>query len=160
MSTALEQYRQYLASREPRNTQPAPVVTQPTQANVVTRSYETIIDALSQILVGGRGSLEGITDSFLSKYGLAGGIYDPELRRTVEEEINKNYTQMLDDSLKPYYDDSWRYEMGEGGQRLFTGVGQGVGQMLPALAVSYATGGRCITSTRCCISKCNILFGC
>ena len=113
---------------------------QKSDAGFFERSFETGVDVIGNILSGAAKSLEGIFDLGLGAIGAVGGIFDKgvrdEMRRLVEydwtgENISKHFDRWSDDS----------YMNGSRAGRIAEGVFSGVGQLLPTVAISVATGG-------------------
>jgi hypothetical protein len=109
-------------------------------AGFLERSFETGVDAVGNIISGAAKSLEGVFDLGLGAIGAVGGIFDKgvrdEMRRWVEydftgENISKHFDRWSDDSIM---NDSRAGRIAEG-------VFSGVGQLLPTVAISVATGG-------------------
>lgn len=109
-------------------------------AGFLEKSWETGVDVVGNILSGAAKSLEGVFDLGLGAIGAVGGIFDKsvrdEMRRWVEydftgENISKHFDRWSDDSIM---NDSKAGRIAEG-------VFSGVGQLLPTVAISLATGG-------------------
>ncbi len=97
------------------------------------RLGETFIDMMSNIILGTAQSIEGIYDTALTSVGLVGGMFNPDIKMTMEEKIRKSHTADIQKYLSQYYDESFLYDAGKSGD-LLRQTAQGVGQMLPALA--------------------------
>lgn len=104
------------------------------------RSLDTSIDLMSQVLVGSLSSLEGVYDTGLTGLAWASGLISKKAKESLTNEIKKNYTSVIDEHLKKYYEDSYLYDLGYAGE-LIRQTGQGVGQMLPALGVAGLSSG-------------------
>ena len=113
---------------------------QKSDAGFFERSFETGVDVIGNILSGAAKSLEGIFDLGLGAIGAVGGIFDKgvrdEMRRIVEydftgENISKHFDRWSDDSIMN----------NSRAGRIAEGVFSGVGQLLPTVAISVATGG-------------------
>ena len=109
-------------------------------AGFLEKTWETGVDVVGNILSGAAKSLEGVFDLGLGAVGAVGGIFDKsvrdEMRRLVEydftgENISKNFDRWSDDS---------ELNNSKAGH-ITESVLSGVGQMLPTVAISLATGG-------------------
>lgn len=120
--------------------QPPQQLTQETEANFWQRSGETIGDFLGSIAKGLGKGVEGIIDAGAGIVGGIGGLFDKDFQEKTREFIETDYTQELygkhiDEGTKnSYLNDN---KVGE----IIEGIGQGVGQMLPAVLATVATGG-------------------
>lgn len=105
--------------------------------NFFTRAFSTIGDLAANVLTGAVKGLEGIYDLGAGVVGAVGGIFDSDFQDRVKEHIAYDWTSEtignpLQEALKYSY-------LKEGG--IIENVASGIGQMLPAVAVSVATGG-------------------
>jgi hypothetical protein len=107
----------------------------------IGKHVATGLDLGANVGIGALKSLEGIFDIGASLVGTVGGWFSEDFKREVEkvvayQAINELVENPLDElGLKhSYLNDS---EIGE----IIGGVAQGVGGMLPAVAVTIATGG-------------------
>lgn len=113
---------------------------QKSDAGFFERSFETGVDVIGNILSGAAKSIEGIFDLGLGAIGAVGGIFDKgvrdEMRRLVEydwtgENVSKHFDRWSDDSIMN----------NSRAGRIAEGVFSGVGQLLPTVVISVATGG-------------------
>ncbi|MBQ8178314.1 MAG: hypothetical protein IJ033_03880 [Clostridia bacterium] len=117
-----------------------PVQPQQQEASFWQRSGETVADFLGSIAKGLGKGVEGIIDAGAGIVGGIGGLFDKDFQDNTRKFIETDYTQELygkhiDEGTKnSYLNDN---KVGE----IIEGVGQGVGQMLPAVLVTMATGG-------------------
>ena len=93
----------------------------------------TTLDVASNILFGAIKGLEGIYDLGATAVGAIGGLFDKEFKKDVQEKIKydwtgKNFQFDIEGSLID--------RMGATGQNIVHGVSQGIGQMLPAVAMN------------------------
>ena len=105
--------------------------------NFFTRAFSTIGDLAANVLTGAIKGLEGIYDLGAGIVGAVGGIFDKDFQEGVKQHIAYDFTSEkignpLQEALKYSY-------LKDGG--IIEGVASGIGQMLPAVAVSVATGG-------------------
>ena len=105
--------------------------------NFFVRATSTIGDLAANVLTGAIKGLEGIYDLGAGIVGAVGGIFDKGFQDDVKKHIAHDWTSEkignpLQEALKYSY-------LKEGG--IIEGVASGIGQMLPAVAVSVATGG-------------------
>ena len=126
----------YLVEEE---TQPIQAIEE-RKANFWQRSGETVADFLGSIAKGLGKGVEGIIDAGAGIVGGIGGLFDKDFQDNTRKFIETDYTQELygkhiDEGTKnSYLNDN---KVGE----IIEGIGQGVGQMLPAVLATVATGG-------------------
>lgn len=101
------------------------------------RGLATVGDLLANVGTGAVKGLEGIADRGLGLIGGIGGIFDDDFEDKVKDIIAKDWTgtyigEPLQEALRYSY-------LKDGG--IIENVASGVGQMLPAVAVTIATGG-------------------
>ncbi len=105
--------------------------------NFFVRAISTVGDFAANVLTGAVKGLEGIYDLGAGLVGAVGGIFDKDFQNRVKDHISYDWTNEtignpLQDALKYSY-------LKDGG--IIEGVASGIGQMLPAVAVTVATGG-------------------
>lgn len=105
--------------------------------NFFTRAFSTIGDLAANVLTGAVKGLEGIYDLGAGIVGAVGGIFDKDFQGSVKQHIAYDWTSEtignpLQEALKYSY-------LKDGG--IIENIASGIGQMLPAVAVSVATGG-------------------
>lgn len=105
--------------------------------NFFTRAFSTIGDLAANVLTGAVKGLEGIYDLGAGIVGAVGGIFDKDFQDSVKQHIAYDWTSEtignpLQEALKYSY-------LKDGG--IIENIASGIGQMLPAVAVSVATGG-------------------
>lgn len=109
-------------------------------ASFFVRAFSTVGDLASNIVTGALKGLEGIYDLGAGIVGAVGGIFSSDFQKSVQDHIaydfvGTNIGQPLQELTKySYTNDGWL------GQTLEQ-VASGVGQMLPAVAVTVLTGG-------------------
>lgn len=109
-------------------------------ASFFVRAFSTVGDLASNIVTGALKGLEGIYDLGAGIVGAVGGIFSSDFQKAVQDHIaydfvGTNIGQPLQELTKySYTNDGWL------GQTLEQ-VASGVGQMLPAVAVTVLTGG-------------------
>ena len=101
------------------------------------RGLATVGDLLANVSTGAVKSLEGIADLGLGVVGGIGGIFDDDFEDSIKDIIAKDWTgtyigEPLQEALRYSY-------LKDGG--IVENVASGLGQMLPAVAVTIATGG-------------------
>lgn len=117
------------------------------KANVGKRLLDTFGDVGKSITSGLIKAGEGLVDFGASTVGIFAGLAgDKNLKDEMTEFTARDLTEEMWDSgrqngLNVDLEDSYIYDMSETGQNIVRGVGQGVGQMLPMLAVTVATAG-------------------
>lgn len=117
-----------------------PEVQEERKAGLIERVNETGLDLTGNIISGAAKSLEGIIDLGISGTGWLAGIFSKrardEMRKWVEYDVTGQHIQPFFDASS---DDSYLNNNKVGG--FIEKVASGVGQLLPAVAVSVATGG-------------------
>lgn len=109
-------------------------------ASFFVRAFSTVGDLVSNVVTGALKGLEGIYDLGAGIVGAVGGIFSSDFQKSVQDHIaydfvGTNIGQPLQELTKySYTNDGWL------GQTLEQ-VASGVGQMLPAVAVTVLTGG-------------------
>lgn len=110
------------------------------QKGFFVRAISTVGDLVSNVVTGALKGLEGIYDLGAGIVGAVGGIFSSDFQKSVQDHIaydfvGTNIGQPLQELTKySYTNDGWL------GQTLEQ-VASGVGQMLPAVAVTVLTGG-------------------
>ncbi len=102
-----------------------------------TRAFHTIGDLAANVLTGAVKGLEGIYDFGAGIVGGIGGLFDKDFQNSVKKSIAYDWTG--ETIGKPLQEATKYSYLTDGG--LVEQVASGVGQMLPAVAVSVATGG-------------------
>ena len=106
-------------------------------ANWAIRSFSTIGDVVGNVLIGATKSLEGIFDLGAGVVGAVGGIFSDDFQDDVKDYIAYDFTgEWVAEPLQ----EAFRYSLLEN-DGIAENVLRGVGQMLPAVAVSVATAG-------------------
>lgn len=109
-------------------------------ANIALKSAATVGDLAANVVIGALKSLEGIYDLGAGLVGTVGGIFSDGFRNDVQNHIKYDAVgSWIGDPLDRLFKDSY-LEDSKAGQ-ITEAVIQGVGQMLPAVAVSIATSG-------------------
>lgn len=105
--------------------------------NFFVRGLSTIGDLAANVITGAVKGLEGIYDLGAGIVGGIGGIFDKDFQNSVQEHIAYDWTtETIGNPLQELTKYSY---LKDGG--IIEGVASGVGQMLPAVAVTVATGG-------------------
>lgn len=103
---------------------------------------ETVADILGNVVVGAQKGLEGIYDFGATLVGTGGGIFDKDFQQDVKEHVAYNWTEeTTGKALREATQNSAVYNLSEKGQAVVRGVSQGVGQMLPTVAITAISGG-------------------
>lgn len=107
--------------------------------NFFQRVGSTVGDVVGDVGEGLFRGLEGIVDYGA---GLVGALGDNDLKNKVKDFVAYDFTGntagKVDEFLSKH---SYINDLGQGAQKVIHGVGEGVGAMLPAIAVTYFTGG-------------------
>ena len=110
-------------------------------AGFFERAGETLLDVGGNVSKGVVKSLEGIYDTGVGFVGAVGGWFSDDFEKKVKDHVAIDATENAFAWLNEVADDSYINEMGETGQNIVRGVAQGVGGMLPSIAITAATGG-------------------
>lgn len=103
---------------------------------------ETVADILGNVVVGAQKGLEGIYDFGATLVGAVGGIFDKDFQKDVQEHVAYNWTEdTTGKALREATQNSAVYNLSDKGQAIVRGVSQGVGQMLPTVAITAISGG-------------------
>lgn len=102
-----------------------------------TRAISTIGDISANIITGALKGLEGIYDLGAGIVGAVGGIFSDDFQDSVKSHIATDWVgKYIGDPLQELTKYSYTKNGG-----IIEGVASGIGQMLPAVAVTIATGG-------------------
>ena len=117
-------------------------ITQPKKSNAsfLERVVETGGDFIGNVLSGAIKGLEGIYDFGATIVGGIGGIFDNDFKNSVKEHISYDFAGK---NVKPHLDNLFNDSYLNDGKvgNFVENVAHGVGQMLPAVLVTVATGG-------------------
>lgn len=105
--------------------------------NFFVRGLSTIGDLAANVITGAVKGLEGIYDLGAGIVGGIGGIFDKDFQNSVQEHIAYDWTT---ETIGNPLQELTKYSYLKGGG-IIEGVASGVGQMLPAVAVTVVTGG-------------------
>lgn len=102
-----------------------------------TRAISTVGDISANIITGALKGLEGIYDLGAGIVGAVGGIFSEDFQNSVKSHIATDWVgKYIGDPLQELTKYSYTKNGG-----IIESVASGIGQMLPAVAVSIATGG-------------------
>lgn len=112
-------------------------------ANFFQRIGSTIGDVVGDIGKGITSSLEGIVDFGAGVVGTVGGAlggdnFEESMKDFIKYDFTGNTVGKVDEFLSKH---SYINDLGQGVQKTIHGIGEGVGGMLPSIAVAAATGG-------------------
>lgn len=105
--------------------------------NFFVRAFSTIGDIAANVITGAVKGLEGIYDLGAGIVGAVGGIFDDGFQDRVKEHIAYDWTM---ETFGNDWQEALKYSYTKDGG-IIEGVASGIGQMLPAVAVTIATGG-------------------
>ena len=109
-------------------------------AGLGTVALHTVGDLAGNVITGAVKGLEGIYDLGAGVVGAVGGIFDRDFRERVKEHVAYDFTsENVGNPLNELTEHSALNDSKVGG--FIENVASGVGQMLPAVAVSLATAG-------------------
>ena len=109
------------------------------EGNFFTKVLHTIGDVAANVVTGAGKGIEGIVDLGAGIGGAVAGIFSDDAENAVKDFIAK-------DHVGEWYGDSWQAALDQSALnnskvgQIIEGVAQGVGQMLPAVAVTALTG--------------------
>lgn len=110
--------------------------------STISRIGQTLGDIFGNLAGGLVGAFEGIIDFGATVVGGIGGLFDDDFQKDVQDFVSYNWTQ--DKVINPILEGtqgSYINDASENVRNIVRGVASGVGQMLPAVAVTVATGG-------------------
>ncbi len=110
------------------------------KGNVFHRLGSTVVDALGNVVTGVHKAGEGVYDAAAGIVGGIGGIFSDDFRDGVKKHIAKDHTgNTVQKRFEKWTEGSYLDDNKYG--RFAENVFSGVGQMLPAVLVTAATGG-------------------
>lgn len=110
-------------------------------ANFFEKVLDTAGDFSGQVVSGFVKGLEGIYDFGASIVGGVGGIFSDDFQDSVKEHISYDFTgNHISSHFNEWFSDSYLNDMGKTGD-VIQGIANGIGQLLPAVIVTVATGG-------------------
>ena len=122
-------------------TQSQPQTVQPeSKASTGERVLATVGDFFGNIITGAAKGIEGIIDLGASVVGGIGGLFDQDFQNDVQDWVSNDWVgenignPIQEGTKASYLNDS---KAGE----IIEGIASGVGQMLPSIALTVATGG-------------------
>jgi len=124
--------------------QPQPVEEkQASNAGFFQRSGETVLDFGKSVFDGLWKAFEGVVDFGASAVGVvAGWAGNDDLKDKISDFVAfDGLNEGLYEGRTDFFQNSFINDMSATGQRIVRGVGQGIGQMLPMIALTVATGG-------------------
>lgn len=108
--------------------------------NVFTKILHTGGDVLANVGIGLGKGIEGIVDLGAGIGGAVAGVFDDEAQEKVKDFVARDLTgELYGNAWQEGLDQSYLNDSTVG--RIVEGTAQGLGQMLPAVAVSIVTGG-------------------
>ena len=115
--------------------------------NPLLRSGATVLDVSVNVLQGATDALEGIFDFGAGIVGFVGGLFSDEFENNVKDFIAYDFTSDVfgRDGAEGKLDWTWGSDLSDASyleeDGIINSIAQGVGGMLPAVAISAATGG-------------------
>lgn len=104
-------------------------------ANFLEKAWKTIADVGVNIGMGFGKAIEGIVDFGATAVGEVGGIFDKGFKEDVSDFIKRDYTGMIMNPLENYVGED-SIISGSKLESLIDGAAQGVGQLLPNVALN------------------------
>lgn len=110
------------------------------EKNGFVTALHTTGDVFANVGIGLGKGVEGIVDLFAGLGGAVAGVFDDDAQKAVKDWISTDWTGEL-------YGNAWQEGLDQSALngtkvgQIVEGVAQGVGQLLPAVAVSFATAG-------------------
>ena len=105
--------------------------------NFFVRAGHTIGDIAANVITGAVKGLEGIYDLGAGIVGAVGGIFDKGFQDDVKKHISYDWTM---ETFGNDWQEALKYSYTKNGG-IVESVASGIGQMLPSVAVTIATGG-------------------
>lgn len=129
-----QETKKIVAERQPQTVQPE------SKASTGERVLATVGDFFGNIITGAAKGIEGIIDLGASVVGGIGGLFDKDFQNDVQDWVSNDWVgenignPIQEGTKASYLNDS---KAGE----IIEGIASGVGQMLPSIALTVATGG-------------------
>ena len=129
-----QETKKIVAERQPQTVQPE------SKASTGERVLATVGDFFGNIITGAAKGIEGIIDLGASVVGGIGGLFDKDFQNNVQDWVSNDWVgenignPIQEGTKASYLNDS---KAGE----IIEGIASGVGQMLPSIALTVATGG-------------------
>lgn len=129
-----QETKKIVAERQPQIAQPE------SKASTGERVLATVGDFFGNIITGAAKGIEGIIDLGASVVGGIGGLFDKDFQNNVQDWVSNDWVgenignPIQEGTKASYLNDS---KAGE----IIEGIASGVGQMLPSIALTVATGG-------------------
>lgn len=108
--------------------------------NFFVRAGHTVGDIVANVLTGMTKGIEGLVDFGMGISGAVGGLFDKDFQDNTKELIAYDWTgETFGNALQ----DTFKYSYTNDGKvgEIVENVASGIGQMLPAIAITVATGG-------------------
>ena len=133
----------YIAAAAPVREQaaePAKAEVKEPKADLLTRILATGGDLLGNVVTGAVKGVEGIVDFGIGAVGAVGGLFDEDFRDGAQKAIEYDAThEWLGQHIDKLTEDSFTNDSEIG--QIVESVASAVGQMLPTVAITFATGG-------------------
>lgn len=129
-----QETKKIVAERQPQTVQPE------SKASTGERVLATVGDFFGNIITGAAKGIEGIIDLGAGIVGGIGGLFDKDFQNNVQDWVSNDWVgenignPIQEGTKASYLNDS---KAGE----IIEGIASGVGQMLPSIALTVATGG-------------------
>ena len=129
-----QETKKIVAERQPQTVQPE------SKASTGERVLATVGDFFGNIITGAAKGIEGIIDLGASVVGGIGGLFDKDFQNNVQDWVSNDWVgenignPIQEGTKASYLNDS---KAGE----IIEGIASGVGQMLPSIVLTVATGG-------------------
>ena len=136
----VNQVRQELAQKQKLREEEKKKEEEEKQSNWFTRSLATVGDFFGNVITGVAKSFEGIIDLGASLVGGIGGWFDKDFQDDVKSWVSNDWVgSTVGNFFNEITEDSYLNDSKIG--NIIEGVASGIGQMLPAVAVTVITGG-------------------
>ncbi len=104
-----------------------------------TKVLHTVGDVGSDVVFGAAKGVEGIIDFGAGLVGAIGGLFSDDFENSIKDFIETDWVGKVADPVDSYFEHS--ATNGSKFGQIIEGVASGVGQMLPAVAVTVVSGG-------------------
>lgn len=127
------------------------------EAGFLEKGWETLVDVGGNFVGGVSKGVEGIVDYLIGTVAQGGSgvlshvivnLYDDNFKKSLQDIIEYDWTtEHILDPVSEWTQDSYINDASTKAQEIIRGIASGVGEIIPAAALTYATGGTNLVGT-------------
>lgn len=127
------------------------------EAGFLEKGWETLVDVGGNFVGGVSKGVEGIVDYLVGTVAQGGSgvlskvivnLYDDNFKKSLQDIIEYDWTtKHILDPVSEWTQDSYINDASTKAQEIIRGIASGVGEIIPAAALTYATGGTNLVGT-------------